>query len=301
MIHDTKHLIYTAKPNEEMYWERVNRSLGWLGNTEAEQRERQEKLKNAVIGIAGTGGIGGQLAQRLVRLGVRNLKLADPDTFDISNMNRQMGADLEHIGKNKSEVVAEMTYALNHDVNIAVYPEGITPETAQDFVEDCDYVLDQMDFYEVANRYALHRAFRKSDKAKFIFKVPTVAHGTYIFKYTKDSMTIEDVYGIKEDSPLSPEVIHRLMERIIPKMPNYPSEETLDHWFIDLERMPIFAACPPIAEGVLAERLAQAITEVDQLPGAAKIPVQPGYVYFDTLSWSTEIHEGKWWSDDSKI
>lgn len=301
MIHDTKHLIYTAKPNEEMYWERVNRSLGWLGNTEAEQRERQEKLKNAVIGIAGTGGIGGQLAQRLVRLGVRNLKLADPDTFDISNMNRQMGADLEHIGKNKAEVVAEMTYALNHDVNIAVYPEGITPETAQDFVEDCDYVLDQMDFYEVANRYALHRAFRKSDKAKFIFKVPTVAHGTYIFKYTKDSMTIEDVYGIKEDSPLSPEVIHRLMERIIPKMPNYPSEETLDHWFIDLERTPIFAACPPIAEGVLAERLAQAITEVDQLPGAAKIPVQPGYVYFDTLSWSTEIHEGKWWSDDSKI
>ena len=301
MIHDTKHLIYTAKPNEEMYWERVNRSLGWLGNTEAEQRERQEKLKNAVIGIAGTGGIGGQLAQRLVRLGVRNLKLADPDTFDISNMNRQMGADLEHIGKNKAEVVAEMTYALNYDVNIAVYPEGITPETAQDFVEDCDYVLDQMDFYEVANRYALHRAFRKSDKAKFIFKVPTVAHGTYIFKYTKDSMTIEDVYGIKEDSPLSPEVIHRLMERIIPKMPNYPSEETLDHWFIDLERMPIFAACPPIAEGVLAERLAQAITEVDQLPGAAKIPVQPGYVYFDTLSWSTEIHEGKWWSDDSKI
>ncbi|MDM0091887.1 ThiF family adenylyltransferase [Streptococcus sp. VTCC 12814] len=301
MIHDTKHLIYTAKPNEEMYWERVNRSLGWLGNTEAEQRERQEKLKNAVIGIAGTGGIGGQLAQRLVRLGVRNLKLADPDTFDISNMNRQMGADLEHIGKNKAEVVAEMTYALNHDVNIAVYPEGITPETAQDFVEDCDYVLDQMDFYEVANRYALHRAFRKSDKAKFIFKVPTVAHGTYIFKYTKDSMTIEDVYGIKEDSPLSPEVIHRLMERIIPKMPNYPSEETLDHWFIDLERMPIFAACPPIAEGVLAERLAQAITKVDQLPGAAKIPVQPGYVYFDTLSWSTEIHEGKWWSDDSKI
>ena len=301
MIHDTKHLIYTAKPNEEMYWERVNRSLGWLGNTEAEQRERQEKLKNAVIGIAGTGGIGGQLAQRLVRLGVRNLKLADPDTFDISNMNRQMGADLEHIGKNKAEVVAEMTYALNHDVNIAVYPEGITPETAQDFVEDCDYVLDQMDFYEVANRYALHRAFRKSDKAKFIFKVPTVAHGTYIFKYTKDSMTIEDVYGIKEDSPLSPEVIHRLMERIIPKMPNYPSEETLDHWFIDLERIPIFAACPPIAEGVLAERLAQAITEVDQLPGAAKIPVQPGYVYFDTLSWSTEIHEGKWWSDDSKI
>lgn len=78
MIHDKKHLIYNAKENEEMYWERVNRSLGWLGDTEQEQRDRQDKLKNAVVGIAGTGGIGGQLAQRLVRMGVRNIKLADP-------------------------------------------------------------------------------------------------------------------------------------------------------------------------------------------------------------------------------
>lgn len=169
MIHDKKHLKYTAIPNEEMYWERVNRSLGWLGDTKQEQHNKQEKLKNVVIGIAGTGGIGGQLAQRLVRMGVRNLKLADPDTFDISNMNRQMGADLQHIGKNKAEVVAEMTYSLNHDVNIAVYPEGITKETAEDFVQDCDYVLDQMEFYEIANRYALHRAFRKSGLAPFFW------------------------------------------------------------------------------------------------------------------------------------
>lgn len=36
MIHDKKHLKYTAIPNEEMYWERVNRSLGWLGDTKQE-------------------------------------------------------------------------------------------------------------------------------------------------------------------------------------------------------------------------------------------------------------------------
>lgn len=45
MIHDKKHLKYTAIPNEEMYWERVNRSLGWLGNTKQEQHNKQEKLK----------------------------------------------------------------------------------------------------------------------------------------------------------------------------------------------------------------------------------------------------------------
>lgn len=67
MIHDKKHLKYTAIPDEEMYWERVNRSLGWLGDTKQEQHNKQEKLKNVVIGIAGTGGIGGQLAQRLAQ------------------------------------------------------------------------------------------------------------------------------------------------------------------------------------------------------------------------------------------
>lgn len=99
MIHDKKHLKYTAIPNEEMYWERVNRSLGWLGDTKQEQHNKQEKLKNIVIGI------GGQLAQRLVRIGIRNLKFADPDTFDISNVNRQMGADLQHIGKIRQKLL----------------------------------------------------------------------------------------------------------------------------------------------------------------------------------------------------
>ena len=68
-----------------------------------------------------------------------------------------------------------MTYSLNHDVNIAVYPEGITKETAEDFVQDCDYVLDQMEFYEIANRYALHRAFRKLSKAKLKLKDCTLS------------------------------------------------------------------------------------------------------------------------------
>ena len=56
-----------------MYWKRVNRSLGWLSDTKQEQHNKQEKLKNVVIGIAGTGGIGRYFAQRLVRIGIRNL------------------------------------------------------------------------------------------------------------------------------------------------------------------------------------------------------------------------------------
>lgn len=286
---------FKGEYNDTNYWERVNRSLGWLGATEEEQKQTQKKLRDAVIGVAGCGGIGGAVAARLARLGVRHIKLADPDSFDITNINRQMGANFDNVGRNKAEVVAEMVHDITPDVTLEVFHEGIKPSSAEEFMQGCDYVMDQMDFYEIGNRYALHRAFRKSDRCKFMFKIPTVGHSVFVFKYTKDSMPIEEVYGLPENATITPEVTRRLMERIIPEMPSYPSIHTLDHWFVDLKRMPIFAACPPLAEGILVERLAQAITELDQLPNAQHLPVQPGYALFDTLTWKSKIVHGKWW------
>jgi hypothetical protein len=283
---------YRGRYDDELYWERVDRSLGWLGDTRAEQRARQELLRDAVIGVVGTGGIGGAVAQRLVRMGVRNLKLADPDHFEISNIQRQVGASLDTVGRNMAEVVAELAYDLTRDVNIDVYPEGITPDCAEEFMEGCDAVMDQMEFFQIANRYALHRAFRESDRCRFMFKIPTVSHGVYVFKYTKDSMRIEEVYGLPADAQITPEVTLRPVERIIPEMPDFPSRQTIDHWFVDLERMPIFAACPPLAAGILVERLAM---EIMDIPGAVELPVQPGYALFDSRTWSAKIVRGRWW------
>lgn len=171
--------------NDTFYWERVDRNLGWLGDTVKEQRSRQMKLRDSVIGIVGTGGIGGAAAARLVRMGALNLKLADPDCFDLTNVQRQYGASRKTIGRNKAEVVAEEVFELTGDCNIEVYPEGITPDSAGEFMDGCDYVMDQMEFYQIRNRYALHRAFRASDHCKFMFKIPTVAHSTIILLILK--------------------------------------------------------------------------------------------------------------------
>ncbi len=284
---------YRGTYDDDFYWERVNRNLGWLGNTIEEQRHRQELLRDAVIGIVGTGGIGGAVAARLVRMGALNLKLADPDNFDLTNVQRQYGAGRDTIGRNKAEVVAEQIYALTGDVNIDVFPEGITPESAEEFMDGCDYVMDQMEFFQIANRYALHRAFRASDRCRFMFKIPTVAHSTIIFTYTRDSMPIEQVYDLPEDVEFTPEVTRRLMERIMPELQDYPSRDMLEHWFVDNQTMPIFGACPPLAEGVLVERLAQ---EIMDLPGRVQLPVQPGYALFDTLTWSSKLVEKAWWA-----
>ena len=135
--------------DDEFYWERVNRNLGWLGNTLEEQHERQKKLRDSVIGIVGTGGIGGAVAARLVRMGALNLKLADPDDFDLTNVQRQYGATRDTVGRNKAEVVAEAVYGLTGDCTIDVFPEGITPDTAEEFMDGCDYVMDQMEFFQI--------------------------------------------------------------------------------------------------------------------------------------------------------
>lgn len=290
---NTKVITYRGTYDDTLYWERVNRNLGWLGNSEEEQRRRQERLRDAVIGIVGTGGIGGAVALRLARMGARNLKLADPDDFDVSNIQRQLGASLKTVGRNKAEVVAEMAYELTKDINIDVFPGGITPDSAEQFVNGCDYVMDQMEFFQIRNRYALHRAFRANDRCRFMFKIPTVSHKVFVFTYTKDSMPIEEVYALPEDTEITPGATRRLMERIMPEIPEFPNREMLDSWFVGMQRMPIFGACPPLAEGILVERLAQEIMDV---PGRVPLPPQPGYAVFDSLTWTAKTVERAWWA-----
>jgi hypothetical protein len=286
---------FIAENDDDFYWERVKRNLGWLGNTEEEQRARQLKLKNAVIGVAGCGGIGGATADRLVRMGVQNLKLADPDKFEASNINRQFAATVPNIGRNKAEAVAETVYDTTRDVNIEVYPEGITPETVDEFVSGCDYILDKIELYELDARYTLHRAFRRAERCQFMMLTPVFGNRTFFFKWTKDSMTAEEYFGIPYGAPMNEANARQLISRFIPEMPDYPSAQVLEQWFIKDLTCPIFAGTPPLAQGMLASRLGQAITGLDQLPGSVPLPVTPGYAMLDTQKWIAKTVEGKWW------
>lgn len=59
------------------------RNLGFL------TLEEQERINNSVVAIAGAGGDGGLLALQFARLGVGEIRLADPDPFEAENINRQ--------------------------------------------------------------------------------------------------------------------------------------------------------------------------------------------------------------------
>lgn len=296
MPDDVKVIRHRGTYEDDFYWERVDRNLAWLGNTREEARARQEKLRDAVIGVAGTGGIGGSTAMRLVRMGATKLKVADCDEFDTTNIQRQVGAERHNLGRNKAEVVGEMTFEISRDVDVDVYPQGITDDTAQPFVDGCDIVLDQIDVYTVDAHYALHEAFRNSPRCKCIITVLTIGHGAYIFKYTHDSMQIEEVYGLpkKHQSELSEKELRQLIGRLIPVQPDFPSRETFDKWWVEDRTVGIWGGTPPLCEGVLVERTAM---ELMDFPGGTPLPVQPGYAIVDPRTLTTRTYSGAWWND----
>jgi molybdopterin/thiamine biosynthesis adenylyltransferase len=266
--------------NDERYWERVNRSLCWLGEGDDAQRQAQQKLSNATVGIAGCGGIGGALVMRLARLGVRHLKIADPDSFDWTNINRQFGSGKTTIGKNKAETVGNLVWETVDDVTIEIFRDGITKQNAAQFVDGCDLVLDQMDFYLLGPRYALHREFRARRGIKCIISAWCIGWGTSLFKYTHDGMPIEEYFDIPEESPMDEATIIKLMSKFIPLEPRFPSRKQLVEWFVTRRTVPLFAGTPPVAEAAAVQRVALILTDLEREPYATPLPPAPScYVY----------------------
>ena len=120
----------------------------WLQRTELLVKEEGiERLQSANILIVGLGGVGSFAAEFLVRSGIGNLTIADGDTVDITNINRQLPALNSTIGKNKTDVVAERILDINPEINLKEINEFLEPERMEEILtqEKFDYVLDCID------------------------------------------------------------------------------------------------------------------------------------------------------------
>ena len=129
-----------------------SRNIGWL--TEAEQ----DRLRNARIAIAGMGGVGGIHLVTLARLGVGKFNIADFDTFDLVNFNRQAGASMRTLGLEKVKVMAEQSRDINPQVDIRIFSKGINEQNLDDFLSGVDVYVDGLDFFVFEAREAMYRA-----------------------------------------------------------------------------------------------------------------------------------------------
>jgi tRNA A37 threonylcarbamoyladenosine dehydratase len=71
----------------------------------------------------------------LTRLGIGAFNIADFDTFDVPNINRQTGAGTRNLGGRKSDALSEMALDVNSGLKLNVHAEGISAANIADFLE----------------------------------------------------------------------------------------------------------------------------------------------------------------------
>lgn len=137
--------------NEWSYEKAFSRNIGLINE------EEQKKLRNTRIAIAGMGGVGGIHLITLVRLGIGKFTIADPDTFDIANTNRQYGAATSVYGRNKAEVMAAIAKDINPEVDITIIPGGVTKENVSEFLRGANLFIDGLDIFAFDARRIVYR------------------------------------------------------------------------------------------------------------------------------------------------
>ena len=109
-------------------------------------QEKYQKLKDSNILIIGIGGVGGYTIETLIRSGVQNITIVDYDKIDITNINRQIIALNENIGKDKVEAWKERILSINDNVKVKTIKEKITFENIELLFRDKhDFIIDACD------------------------------------------------------------------------------------------------------------------------------------------------------------
>lgn len=98
------------------------------------------------VALFGVGGVGGYVAEALGRAGIGAITLVDKDTVSVSNINRQIIATYDTVGKSKTDVMAARLRSVNPDIRIECRECFFLPDTADTFdFSAYDYVVDAVD------------------------------------------------------------------------------------------------------------------------------------------------------------
>ena len=105
-----------------------------------------QRLKNSTVALFGVGGVGGFVAESLARSGIGNFVLVDNDTVSFSNINRQIIATIQTVGKNKVEVMKGRILSINPNANVIAKKCFYLPQNSSEFDFNLyDYVIDAVD------------------------------------------------------------------------------------------------------------------------------------------------------------
>ncbi len=118
--------------------------------------QSQLKLKNAKVLVIGAGGLGSPALLYLAAAGIGTLGIADFDTIELSNLQRQVLFTVDDVGHGKAETAARRLRQLNPEITITPHTVHLTASEALDIIRPYDIVLDGSDNF--ATRYLVNDA-----------------------------------------------------------------------------------------------------------------------------------------------
>jgi adenylyltransferase/sulfurtransferase len=116
----------------------------------------QQRLLAARALIIGAGGLGSPAAMYLAAAGVGHIAIADPDSVELSNLQRQLLHHDRDIGRNKVDSAKDTLKLINPDVQIVPIAAALQDSALEEEVRQADVVLDCSDNF--ATRFAVNRA-----------------------------------------------------------------------------------------------------------------------------------------------
>jgi tRNA A37 threonylcarbamoyladenosine dehydratase len=162
-----------------------------------------ERLRAAHVCVVGIGGVGTWAAEALARSGVGALTLVDLDEVCMTNINRQLHALTETVGRAKVEVMAERIRAINPDCRVTAAQTFFNAQTAAELLTPkYDFILDAID--DVANKVLLLVRCREK-------KLPVITSGGAGGRRELTSVRLGDLAQASHDKLLA-EVRRRLRQ-----------------------------------------------------------------------------------------
>jgi len=247
------------------YHEAVSRNIGWLSEWE------QLALRNKKVAIAGMGGVGGAHLISLSRLGIGQFHIADLDQFEVANFNRQQGAMMDTLDKEKVDVLSAQAKNINPEAHIKTFEKGINEANIDEFLDGVDVFVDGFDFFVLdIRRKVFQRCYELGIPA--VTAAP-IGMGTAYLCFSPQGMSFEDYFnfaGLTQSEQyinfvmgLTPKAFHR-------------------HYLIDPTRLDLVNKRGPstvmginLCAGVVATEVLKMLT------GRGKVYYAPYYQAFD--------------------
>lgn len=252
------------------YGTAFSRNIGWLTPDE------QQKLRRARVAVAGCGGVGGRHVETLARLGVGAFTIADFDRFAVHNFNRQIGATMSSLDREKTAVVADMARDINPELDIRILAQGVDSDNLGTLLDGADVYVDGIDFFALPIRRQIF-----AECAKRSIPAVTTAPlgmGASLLVFRPGGMSFEEYFRLEGCDFFEQQA--RFIAGLSPAMPQRRYLTVPDAVNFDEKRGPSTVMACDLCAGIMG------VEVLKLLLGRGRITAAPWGLHFDAYRQS---------------